>query len=294
MTPGMSSAAGIGGNLVLLRIHDHLVRCWASSLSPTSSSRARVAFERRARSITAQLCLASYQYPFDTARFGNGFISVESVDHRDLVLPLRGKGSDTARYQEENQRVRGIPPSLVMNLDMGGLGGPVGIGFPPRRALPTPEPTPSLGSRSSFLSANQTESAASQRLGRLTRILPRSYSTDPPSRIVELWNEGANPWDYVWNRAEQDIEAGSQTEETSHDRREDRPSKRHKHSRRIAASQIAPTGVTGSQSATELEKGMQASSMLTQPMVMSQGEPGLYGSRNVLAKRKNQKRRAGF
>lgn len=294
ITPDLSSAVGIGEDLMLLRIHDRLVRCWASSVSPASSSRARVAIERRARSITAQLCLASYQYPFDITRFGIDFISVESVDRREFVLPLRRKSSATALALKENERAREIPPSPARNLNMGGLGGPVGIGCSPRRTLPTPEPTPSLGSRSPFLSTNQTESAASRRLGRLIKILPQSYSTDPPSGFLEHWTEGANPWDYDWHRAQQDIEAGSQREETSYDQREDRPRKRRKYSRGTLPSQIVPTGVTDSQPAMELDIEMQASSMSTQPMVMSQGQLGLHGSRNLVAKRKNQKRRAGF
>ncbi len=294
ITPGLSSAVGIGEDLMLLRVHDRLVRCWASSVSPASSSRARVAIERRARSITAQLCLASYQYPFDTARFGVKSVSVQSVDTTDFVLPLRRKSSATALSQKKTERVRGTTPSPVRNLNMGGLGGLVAIGSSPRRALPTPEPTPSLGSPSAFSSTNQAESAASRRLGRLTKIMPQSYSTDTPSRLLEHWTEGANPWDYDWDRVRQDIEAGSQTEETSHDQREDRPRKRRKHSRGTVSSQNVPTGVTGSQPAMELDKEMRASSNSTQPMVMSQGEPGLYGSRNIVAKRKNRKRMAGF
>lgn len=294
ITPTLSSAVGIGEDLMLLRIHDRLVRSWATSVSPASSSRARVAMERRARSITAELCLASYQYPFDTTRFGIGCVSVESVDQRDFVLPLRRKSSATALSLKENERVRGTPPSPVRILNIGGLGGPMGTGCSPRRALPTPEPTLSLGSRSPFSSIDQTESAASQRLRRLTEILPQSCSTDPPSRFLEHWTEGANPWDYDWNRAQQDTEAGSQTQETSHDQREDKPRKRRKYSRETVSSQIVPTGVTDSQSAMELDKEIQASSMSTQPMVMSQGELGLYGNRNLAATRKNQKRRAGF
>lgn len=294
ITSGLSSAVGIGEDLMLARVHDRLVRCWASLVSPASSSRARVAIERRARSITAQLCLASYQYPFNTLRFGNEPISAGSVARTEFVLPLRRKSSAPALSKKENKRAQGTPSSPVKTLNMGGLSSLVGIHSSPRRALPTPEPTPSLGSRSP-VSTNQAESAANRRLGRLTKILPRSYATSSTLKLLEHWTEGANPWAYDWDTAQQeDIEDGKWTNGTSQNQRENRPRKRHKHSRGTVTSQIVQTRVTGSQPAVELDLGIQASSMPTQAMVMSQGEPGLYGSRNIVAKRRNQKRMAGF
>ena len=302
ITPALSRAVGTGNQLVPSGVYDILVRSWVSSLPAYLPSRARIAVERTARTIAGQLCLAGYQYPFNGEAFDDDSVRAELVDEKkELVLPIRRKSSATVMPQKGKEKVRGTASSPMVPSKVMGDSGFAGTAYSPRRGLPTPEPTPSLRSRSSFSSTNQTESTASGRLRLLTQILPQAYSADSTSNILKHWVEGVDPWEYDWERTQQAIEAETQAvnlEEASQSQKRDRAEKCRK--RRLEdtigiSSKPVPTRFKGSQPQMGVELETQGSSMSTQPMVMSQVEPGLHGSRRkYLTKRNAPKRMAGF
>ena len=307
ITPALTRAIGIGGELVPASLYDNLVGLWIGSLPLNSSGQARIAVERRIRSIAAQLCLASYHYPFHESRLDDHSMSKEPLELREVVLPLRRKASNTALPRKEKgkaQDVHRYPPTSPRasgdrgSLESGSLRNGA-VASSPTRALPTPEPTPSLHSQSSFSSTTLNESAASGRLGLVVTILPQPQVTDSTSNILSRWAIGDDPWSYEWDSRQQarDMKERKTVHgPTARSQVDVRPQKRRKHEPEDSYSQQAPIIIVGSQPQIGQDLDTQGSSMMTQPLVtMSQVEPGIHGSRKKnTAKGNTNKRVAGF
>lgn len=295
MSPALSSALGIGSELVPAAIYDNFVRTWLTFLPPDSSSRARIAMENYARSIVGQLCLSSYQYPFSRLRSDDISALTGSQGSREVELPLRRKPSATGLSQTGKEKVREIPslPTTSTRFQ-------AALDSSQTRALPTPELTPSLGSRNSFSSIDQVQNAASRRLGLLAQIPLQTQSPNFTSNILGHWAIGANPWKYDWDRTQRALESESKelqanTSGKSRSHEGLRSQKRDKRREKDNSSQVLVT-VVGSQLQMGQRFETQGSSVASQPMVtMSQVEPGVHGGRKKITAKKNaQKRVAGF
>lgn len=286
--PALCRLVRIGDDLTPASVYDQLIHLWVSSLPPDTSSTARHFLESRARSITAQLCLASYQYLFDDAHFGGGPNLAEPAGHSAFALPLRRKSSATGLLQEGEDKAAVMLAEGKMSNDSDH----VILDQMPRPTLPTPEPTPSVHSPSLSFSITETESAASQRLRSVTQMLPQSSPADSTSKILDHWTLGMNPWGYLWVKTQQNIEARNETGKTSQGKLEASPRKRPKRDQVGVAPRPVADRITGSQPQSALNSESQRGSLSSQPLVMSQVEPGLYGSRIKTPAR--QKRRAGF
>ena len=150
------------------------------------------------RNIVGQLCLASfvaYRYPTrDDENMTQGRIKDAGAQ---LVLPVRGKGSAAPRERgKQPATIRSSPqPSSSMSEDVGFL--------PPSpfRALPTPEPTPSLHSQSSATSF--VEDSSIQHLRRYAKLITQSAFPVKHANVHGHWLRGANPANYSWEAAEE-------------------------------------------------------------------------------------------
>ena len=298
ISPALSSAVGIGSDLVPAVAYDNLVRRWVGSLPPDSSSRVRIALEIIARSVAGQLCLASYQHPFNGLGLDDRSNSTELSDLREATLSLRPKDPSTESTHKGKGKARDIDLSQLTLSKNGDVNGSMGSGSSPRGAFPTPEPTPSLRSRSSMSSITQAESAGSRRLGSMTTMVPQPQPNDATSSILKHWVTGDDPWKYDWHRPQEAIAAqkrrpsGRAKTQTQED---DRLEERHKRRREGLSSQLPPVVAVGSQPQTVQGLETQESSVATPPIVMSQMERGVHGGRKQIpAKRNVHKKVAGF
>ena len=296
--PALSSALGIGSGLVPAMVYDNLVRRWVGSLPPNSSSRVRMALEIIAKSVAGQLCLASYQHPFNGLGFDDRFNSTELSVKREVTLLLRPKDPSTESTHKGKGKAREIDLSQLTLSKTGDVNGSMVPSSSPRRAFPTPEPTPSLRSRSSMSSITQTESAGSRRLGSMTTMAPQPQPNNLTSSILKQWVTGDDPWKYDWHRPHEAIPAQerrpsgrAKTQSQENDMLEER----HKRRREGIPSQLPPVIAVGSQPQTVQGSGTQESSVATPPIVMSQMERGAHGGRKQIpAKRNVQRKVAGF
>ena len=296
--PALSSAVGIGSDLVPAVVYDNLVRRWVGSLPPDSSSRVRIALETMARSVAGQLCLASYQHPFNGLNFDDRSNSTEPSDLREVTLSLRTKDPSTESTYKGKGKARDIDLSHLASLKTGDGNGFMGTGSSPTRPFPTPEPTPSLRSRSSMSSITQAESAASRRLGSMTTMVPQPQSNNPTSSILKHWVTGDDPWKYDWHRPQEAIAAQKRRpsgKAKTQGQEDDRLEERHKRRREGISSQLPPVVAVRSQPQTVQGLGTQESSVATPPIVMSQMERVVHGGRKQIPSKRNvHKKVAGF
>lgn len=298
-TPPLCEMLGIGASLVLSEVYEMLISHWLQSLPSKSPSRARVTIERAARAIAGHICLAAYQYPVSLrSPIRNTVHTQRSAGKAEVVLALRRKTSATRLLSKEEPKVQPTDPSSANELE-GDTGGEFTRPTSSRGgALPTPDLTPSLRSRSSSLSMNRTESLASRRLRTLVSMKSQSYNSDSTAPILEHWSEGVDPWTYDWESTQQAIDnenGGESPGEPALTPYETKAKNRHKRRRMessAAYSQPQPNQVMSSQPQTEFLKQTQASSQGDLPMMMSQPEPGLHGGRMALRRQKHGPKRA--
>lgn len=191
-------------NLSLSHIYDSILGSWISSLPESIPSRVRIATEKNVRDIALQLFLA-----------GVG-VRVGSQDHEDKViteeprssfdglssLPLRRKSSLSRSSIEQLERAQRLPSSPLLSSQIS-----EDTGFLPvfSGSLPTPEPTPSL--RSKTPSVIGTEDPASQRLRAFAALAPQPVLPIRASNILRHWSEGSDPTTYDFEATERSIEA---------------------------------------------------------------------------------------
>ena len=278
---------GLGHTIELSQIYEYMVRYWISTLPPQSPGRVRLITEKLARTIAAQLSLACYRVDPSISLLDNGHDEPEAGNSDQLDAQALGRPSSPASSG---------PSKWVLPTDQSES---TTFARSSQQSLPTPEPTPSIRSRSSISSLYAGETLASQRIRlRVSHLIPQRYSDSNISSIMSHWGDGLNPHLYDWEVAKVtnavDNE-GTDVDDTSQQRRKRRwEKKRARLQERTDASSSQPVSREVKSSQLQESSGPQQSSLTAESIVMSQVEPGLYGSRRNMAKNKTHKRRAGF
>jgi len=276
-------------------LYDSLLEAWIKPLSYTVPSRTRVTTERLLRNIAGQLCLTSYVARQDLAGHGGYTVPDKaSATGGQFILPVRGRASAASVSKGKQPAARSQSPGASSQLsdDVGFLSSS------PLRALPTPEPTPSLRSQSSISSL--AGDSASQRLQGYASLAPQpALPIKLLNSILGHWQVGTDPEGYDWEAAEQAF--ASEDEEEMEARAEERK-RAAKHLKRQRdptvgpSSQPKPKRLGGSQP-QQGQEDTQGSSQATESMaVASQVEPGRFGGRPHKKKKKKASglRPAGF
>lgn len=296
-TPSMSTLLGFN-TFEITSVYEALVQTWIAPLPTRVPSRARIALEKLLRDIAAEICLASH-----ALYLGPGLVASEEntegvstgVGPRfDLPMRRRPSAASLGKGKEkELERSSPALPSSQVSEDVGFL--------PPSpfQALPTPEPTPSLHSRSSVSSFAGSEAAASQRLQAFAKITPQPSLPSKMSNLLGQWQLGADPAFYNWEAAQQTADSEDESENQSRAKqrqrqRNDKRRKRHKEHTVGPSSQPSPKRLGGSQ--PQLAKDTQEDSQRIESLVTnSQVEPGRFGGRPTKVKKsKGKNRPAGF
>lgn len=301
LSPTLQAALGIRDTAELSSIYESLIQNWIVPLSRQIPGRVRIAFEKLLRDMTGQICLASYAMRIEsTTRGKEEKDQSESLEAgAQFVLPVRRRASTTnlgkGKGKERADAVISPPPaSSPMSED---------AGFMPSSALaalPTPEPTPSLRSRSSVSSLVGSEDPASQHLRAYAGLTPQPALPENLSNLIRHWQIGVDPAKYDWEAAQQATVTADGSEDESQSRLHRRAEKRRKRQRDKTvgpSSQPEPKRLGGSQPQQGQDtQGTQGSSQQTERAVtMSQVEPGKFGGRHAKNKKPKVKARpAGF
>ena len=292
-TPSMRNVLGLGDRIQLSTVYDSFIRAWIVPLSRSIPGRARVALEKLLRDLAAQICLASYEMrvvretdldeeapPGDSTGAGVEFI-----------LPVRRRVSATSLRKGKELAARSSSPlaSAQISQDVGFL--PTS----PLRALPTPEPTPSLRSKSSASSLAAAEDPASLRLRAYASLAPQPALPIKMSNLLNHWEVGADPANYDWEAAQQAFNDEDESENEARVKQRQRSERRRKRQRQetIGASSQPPPKRSG-RSQPQVAQETQGSSQLADSMaIASQIEPGRV-HRQAKRKKKKKKRTGGF
>ena len=278
---------GLRHTIQLSQIYEYMVRYWISTLPMHSPGRVRLTSERMARTIAAQLSLAWYRVDPNISLPDSGRNEPEAEKLDQLGVPP---------LQQSSSPASSGPSKWVLPTK---LSGSTIFAQASQQSLLTPEPTPSIRSRSSMSSLNVGETLASQRIrSRVSHLMPQCYSDSSISNIMSHWGDGLNPHLYDWEVAERTTAVnneGTGIDDPSQQRRKRRgDKKRARLQERTDESSSQPISREIKSSQLQGSLGTQQSSFTAEPLVMSQAEPGLYGSRRNMAKNRSQKRRAGF
>ena len=287
-THPMRNVLGLGDRIQLSTVYDSFIKAWIAPLSRSIPGRARIALEKLLRDLAAQICLASYEMrvvretDFDEeAPPGDG-----TGAGAEFVLPVRRRVSATSLRKGEELAARSSSPlaSSQISQDVGFLPSS------PLRALPTPEPTPSLRSKSSSLAA--AEDPASLRLKAYASLAPQPALPIKMSNLLNHWEVGADPANYDWEAAQQAFNDEDESENEARAKQRQRSERRRKRQRQEtigASSQPPPKRLGGSQ--PQVAQETQGSSQPVDSMaIASQIEPGRFRGR---AKPKKKKKRTG-
>lgn len=298
---------GVGDCLILSRVYETLVRHWLAPLPSRAPSRARVAVERMARAIAAKVCLAAHYYPRKPYAADRNIM--DDVDENknagpsEFTLTLRRKRSSSTLSEKGKGKGKvQLPDSHSLMKVRERESGDITPSVQSQRgALPTPELTPSAHSSSPFLSTTEIESLASQRLRSLVSMKPQVSHADSTAIILDHWEEGANPWSYDWENTQQALDIESEAPDVDEFNRTEKRSKakRRNKKRKVedigTSSQQRPAREANSQPIWNTAVETSESNQVIAPMVVSQGEPRIYGDRANLGTRKpREKRKAGF
>ena len=292
----MRSTFGFSGELSLLGIYDSLVSACITPLSHRVRGRIRVTAEKVLRETAVQVFLACY---------GVRFHQVLHEEHvtdpgEDLTvdefftLPVRMKGSTSSLIKGKGRATERSSSPLVSspNAEDGGF-----LSSSPSHALPTPDPTPSLRSRSSASSLTMSEDPAIRRLRALADVEPQPNLPPEMSRNRDDWQLGGDPEEYNWERAMQARLVDDDTEDESPAKKRRRYEKQRKRQRIFnvgSLSQPLPR-IRFGDSQSQLTQETQNNSQLTDGMVtQSQTETGRNGGRLGKAFKKKVKKPSGF
>ena len=295
-TPSLCESWGIEGSFILSREYEMVLDHWLKPLSPKTPGRARIAIERVARAVAGQLCLAAYQYPVSLSPPIEDTVGMQqNAEQPEIVLAVRHKTSATGLSSKGKQKLQPANPLPGKTLEGGRESDFTRPTSSHEGALPTPDPTPSLRSRSSSFSTSHTESLASQRLRALVSLEPQPYPDDVTAPILKHWSEGVDPWSYDWENTQQAIDSESRVEllgepsQPQHESTAEQPHKRRRMESAGTFPQTQPNRVISSQPQTKSAREIHASSQGDVPM--SQPEPGSHGSRKPF---RPKKQIAGF
>ena len=294
----LQTALGISDTTDLSSIYENLIQTWIVPLSRQIPGRVRIVLEKLLRDMTGQICLASYAMRINSTTRGNEEKGQpESLEAgARFVLPLRRRASANSLGKgKERLDAVSSPPTVSSQMSED-------AGFMPLPAftiLPTPEPTPSLRSRSSVSSLAGSEDPASQRLRAYASLTPQPALPANLANLLGHWQVGVDPAKYDWETAQQATITEDGNKDGSQSKQRQRAGKRGKRQRddTVGPSQPAPKRLGGSQPQQGQDtQGMPGSSQQTERAVtMSQIEPGKFGGR--LAKNKKPRvkpRPAGF
>lgn len=240
LTPSIRQPMVPGQKVSVADVYTSLITTWLKPLDTSIPSRVRVALEKMVRHIAAQMCLASY-----TARFTSKAQTQEDPPQAEqsgvapqYSISMRRKMSATSMEKQiEPPRTSSSPPaSSQISTDVGLLASS------PLRALPTPEPTPSLHSQRSISSLAIAEDPASLELQDYGSVGRQSAL---PTKLFQLraeWETGADPEEYDWE-AVREASANAIDENALPDKkrqREDKKKKRQRELSQAASSQPSP------------------------------------------------------
>ena len=299
LTPTLQAGLGIHDTAELSSIYESLIQVWIVPLPRRMPGRVRIPLEKLLRDLAGQICLASHAIRINSRTRGKEEKdSTESLEAgAQFVLPVRRRTSAVSlgKGKERSELVSPLlPASSQVSEDVGSM--PLSA----FAALPTPEPTPSLRSRSSLSSLAGSEDPASQRLRGYASLTPQPALPTKTSNLLGHWQVGVDPAKYDWEEAQQATVTEDESEDKSQRRQRQRVEKQRKRQRKNTvepSSQPTPKRLGGSQTSQGRDtQGMQGSSQQTERVVtMSQVEPGKFGGRHAKSKKSKVKARpAGF
>lgn len=279
-------------------VHDNLVQTWITSLSHGTPSRTRMDLERKVRKTSARISLSNYAVSFGPEvanEVAPGNSPVPELGAQ-FSLPVRRRASVSKFSKGKKAAARSSSPfsSSQISEDVGFLPPPS------RGALPTPEPTPSLRSRSSISSLTAPEDHGSIYLRGYASIAPQpALPTKISENCLGHWRTVADPNDYNWEATQQFFASDDEDQAEERVKQWERAQKRQKRRRGTtvgSSSQPQPRNFGGSQP-PQLHDETQGSSQAT-PAIgsASQPEPGRFGGRDGRRKKKRSlaPRAAGF
>ena len=258
-------------------------------------SRTRIFVEKQLRNLTVQLCLADYAIHSDsTEQKGETVLDEAPAIGAEFSLPVRGRGSAGNIQKGKQPSIRSPSPPVSSLL-------PEGVNFPPSsplRALPTPEPTPSIHSQSSVTSI--AEDPSSRRLRAYADLMPQLAL---PAQISKgwfsHWHLGTDPALFDWEVAEQTFASDHEEQLEAYAKQRERAEKHRKRRREPtfgSSSQPLPKRHSGSQPEQIGEKAQSSSQATERKFTASQVEPGPYGGRHERLKKRKApvSRKPGF
>ena len=300
LTSTLQAGLGIRDTTELSSIYECLIQTWMVPMSRGIPGRVRIAFEKSLRDLACRICLASH-----AIRVDSGTKAKEEKDQQKsseanarFVLPVRRRTSVNSLGKGKNRLdASSSPPpaSSQMSEDAGFMNSSA------FDALPTPEATPSLRSRSSVSSLAGSEDPASQRLRAYAILAPQPALPAKMSNFLDHWQLGVDPAKYDWEAAQQANATADGSEEEPRKRKRQRQEKRLKRQGENTvgpSSQRTPKRLGDSQPQQGQEaQAMQGSSQQTEKAVtMSQVQPGKFGGRHAKTKKPRvlKPRPAGF
>lgn len=199
--PYFNTFIGYDGVMRLSIVYEKIVAQWLAKLPNNVSSKVRMAKEKLARQIAAELCLASLILRSDGIRTDED--EQRMTENANLHSPAPKSVSPQIHYNERKQISDHMtkqsyqePRSSTrerITTELPSLDNPV---------FPTPSTTPSVISSSSAYSAKSLHCTALNKYGYspLTRTLPKALS-----RCLEIWNFGENPYSVDGEKAIQAV-----------------------------------------------------------------------------------------
>jgi RNA polymerase I-specific transcription initiation factor RRN6 len=177
------------GDPSIASVYDELLRTYIAPLPRKIPPQLRQAKEKLARLISADLLLASSKiHVIETQQPIAEETQAESMETTELTLPVRSSGKSKMRALSEPRSMNSQPDS-----------------YNQMSAFPTPDPTPSLASGSTFTSStqglNDTPYARLRQHLHITKAHGFAQSDqDALNQVLLHWkhNFGQNPSSYEW------------------------------------------------------------------------------------------------
>ena len=266
LTHPMWASIDFGEGSQISDLHDNLVRAWITPLSPTFPGRTRIALEKSLRNAAAQMCLESYGIrPNSTTQDDNDKQEEAFEPGAEFTLPVRRRASFLKVKKSKEPEARSSSPTATLQ--------------DPRddeyRALPTPEPTPSLHSQASV--SSMVDDPASQRLQAYANPAQQPDLPVKLSKTLDQWRVGADPMSYHWEATEQAFASDDEEEISNRAKERERAEKRQKRRREPtlgASSQPQPFRLGDSQPPVVTQG---SSSQMTDAVMHSQPQAGRLG-----------------
>ncbi|KAL6715073.1 hypothetical protein ACLMJK_007334 [Lecanora helva] len=288
LTAPIWKSLDLADNGQIADIHDCLIKAYISPLSHKVPSRTRHALERLFRNLAGRICLASHSANPGPAIPDEPAVSDEaSPAGAKFVLPVRRRASISNLPKGKQPATRTPSPHSTSSPPSRAIEFSPSSSF---RALPTPEPTPSLRSQSSMPSFEEDPSV--QRLQMYCHVEPKHALSIP---FIDHWQIGGDPADYNPEAAQQAFASDEDEEFEEHAKKRERAENRRKRRRELTAeslSQPMPKLYVQSQP-DPIRGGTQDSSQASRAiLIASQDEPGEHGGHQ--GRKSNKKKAIGL